>query len=439
MGTRHMRILATLLSLLATLLPAQAGAQQPGELIPTGDPLYDRLQQAVLDEHRAELATGVDFSLLHFNWAWAPALATVQAWGPDFAQRSDYWCLLAYSRAAADGARVLDRSLLERATECQDAGDAVNQLLMRRQLLDIRSDMKLNASAEDAATLALVEAYLERFPGRAWVYYEAADHQARYGLDRRWLELIEAGNSLPAPVASELFPLSFLHERMLSGEEVGNTAVAGSILAMRLTMPDAALTQFIWIKDAYKDMITGGCEGGIERGMTALARRELRCRAATGIPWICCTAQLAGIMPPLLLEALEAWQEEDQPLGFAEYLQDYMDFEGRREGIHGRLQAVDAGLARYLADNPQWSMLRDYAEFPAVPRSMMREVDLQKGLEELLGQLNDHSLYHRYEQEYALNRWLLDSEVPRCREMLIHLASFDYEHPEEYVGMEQAR
>ena len=47
---------------------------------------------------------------------------------------------------------------------------------------------------------------------------------------------------------------------MLSGAEIGNSAVAGSVLAMRVTLPDAMLTQFIWLKDAGKG-ITEGIKG----------------------------------------------------------------------------------------------------------------------------------------------------------------------------------
>ncbi len=438
METKLRRILATVFLLHTMLLPALALAQQPGEVMPTGDALYDRLQQAVLDEHRFELAGFVDYNLLHYRWTWAPAVATVESWEGEFGERSDYWCLLAYARAAESGRRSLETALLRRAADCVDAGDAVRQLLFRKELDRIWDDGTLDAWQDEELNREVIGSWRRLYPGKAWVCYEAADHLAGYEMDRRWLELMELGNSLPVTAAAtELFPLSFVQERLASGEEIGNQAVAGSVLAMRMTLPDSFIIQYIGFKDSYKEMIVAGCAGGIERGMTALSRRELRCRSASGVPWLCCTPQVAGIMPPAVLESLHSWLGDDQPKGFTRYMQDFAQFNEYGSGIHRRLAEADPGLAQYLASNPHWSVLQEADLYPAFPEDPFPEHAAMEGLGILLGQLNELSMYGSYEQEYRLNRYLMDHEVPHCQEMLQHLATFDFAHPEAYVAMEE--
>ncbi|MEZ5337465.1 MAG: hypothetical protein R3F46_04300 [bacterium] len=435
-----MRILASLFALLAMLLPAPAGAQQPGELIPTRDPLYDRLQQAVLDEHRDDLHSGNPYWTDGGIWQWAPELASVEAWEPEFGQRCDYWELRAVVAAAVEGRWLPDPSSLRRALECTDASPAAARALMRRELRDIRADDMLSASEEDARTDELIASYTARFPEQSWVHYEAAEQLAHYLLDERWLAELEAGNALPPPGSLELYPLSFVHARMLAGEDAGNPAVAGSILAMRYVMLEDDFATLIRMNDSCQEMVTGGCAGGIERGLTALLEAELRCRADTLVPWKCCMPQVASIVPPTVLRDLRHWQGPQQPPDYGSFLADFEAYDDYWHGIHGRMHALQPQLADYLADSGQlWGALRDKELYPEQSQGADPESDLEEGIGSMLEQLTGPSMYHSYEQEYALNRWLLDNEVPRCREMLLHLASFDYEHPEEYVGMEQAR
>lgn len=39
-------------------------------------------------------------------------------------------------------------------------------------------------------------------------------------------------------------------------------------------------------------------------------------------------------------------------------------------------------------------------------------------------------------QEFELQQYLIEHEVPQYRRMLTHLATFDFEHPEDYVAMD---
>ena len=272
METKLMRILATLLMLLAMLLhlPAVAFAQLPGEPIPTGDPLYDRLQQAVLDGHRDELYSGGPIWAGNMVWLWAPSLNAVEAWEPEFGQRSDYWELRAVVAAAANGSRLPDRPTLRRALECADAGPAAARELLGRELRDIRADATLSASDEDARTDELISGYAARFPESRWVYSEAAIHLALYGMDQRWLDMMRRSDSLSASAAVDLYPLSFVRRRMLAGDPVGNPAVAGSILATGSMLSDGGIYEYLTFKDRYKELIAGA-DVDLMEAMTVLS------------------------------------------------------------------------------------------------------------------------------------------------------------------------
>lgn len=404
----------------------------------TEDPLFDRLQAEVLANSAQPMRSGRDFAYMMRlgGWDWAPERAVLESWEDDFSDRSDYWCL---RYLCADSQREEDEpdnslELLERAAACADAGPAVHAALMEKELYRIRYDESLGLDSweEDAATAELISGYRERFPDSAWVCYIAATHLSWYGLSAEFVEMLELGNSLPQQSQMELFPMSYVVEGLLDGSYSGDPYVAGSILSLRQSLQVDAFSRSFRIKDLYKEMMLVGTELGMERGLTALMHRDIRSRIGSGNPWLLCQPVTSGIMGREVLANNADWKPgSPQEAGVQAWLADWDEFDAYIAWIHARAQAHDPQLGMHIGNTPQWSGMQDPNVRPGS--------EGYQGLVRFLTQrMTGNLLRHQALQEYRLNKYLVEEEIPHCEELLNRLAEFDYAHPEAYLEIAEA-
>jgi hypothetical protein len=425
--TRYLKYAGLLggLLLLIGLWRACAPTQPSGT---TGDPLYDRLQEAMLD--KAQARPDRENLLRSAMWRWGPAQEQVQSWEPQFAERSDYWCLRMICGETEDAGQSR-QALLERAVDCGDATQAPAAQLMQRELFEIRYDesRQLDAEAEDTATAEVIERYRRLYPDSAWVCYLAADHLSYYGMTAQYVEMLELGNSLHTVDPGELFPASVVINGLENGNFSGDPVLAGSILQMRGYGVSLGLNGMIRIRDQYKEMQLAGTELGTSRGLTALMRRELRSWGANPLPLLIMTEPSTLSVAHELLHANADWEPgslEEQ--GAAAWLADCAAYLVYTGGLSARLQQQEPQLAKLMWSTPDGNLHVGYGE----------DQGLLSNTFELLrnGLTGEHSLRRMARAEYRYSGWLMQSEVPEYRRRLEHLATFDFEHPELYVGME---
>ena len=395
----------------------------------TGDPLFDRLQAVIRNnlEHPAAGSKAGDI-VAALYWPGAPDAATVEGWEAEFGERSDYWELLAACRYNPVIMSGPDRSTLERAGDCADVGSAVHSRIMERELFNIRYDesLQLNAQAEDAATAEVIERYRELYPNSAWVCYLAADHLSYYGMTAEYVEMLELGNSLPEPMPAALFPASTVLQGLQAGNYQADPLVAGSILRMHGMDARVLVHGLMHIKDQYKELRLAGTELGTARGLNALLTRELRCRMAQpftteiGIPGLLAIPEMFG-SDDFGGEESAAWQ------GMQRWQLDAAAYNKDVEGTISRLQQANPQLAQDLLSDPSWAGIDQKP-------SGYKEPGL---IENILDQLDRGRQPRRIcQMDYDYASYLLEHEIPQRLSMLRHLATFDFEHPEEYMAMD---
>lgn len=340
-----MIVLSTLLTCLSI-----TQAQAEPELDPTyvtGDELYDRMQLEVLLEHGAELGRPSywDSLMSEYNWHWAPHSSVVTGWEAEFAERSDYWCLLLFCRMQESPGSLPEMDILRHAASCRDAPPAVFRMLMFHELREIREDQSLDAWQQDSAADAIINRYLAMFPESAWPCYEAADHLAWFGNSRRFVELLELGNRLTQLEEQSIYPFSLVQERIHKDGNPGSPAVAGSLLRSGAYMPSLEFMRLIQRRDVYKNMIVGGTELGMARGLTALMRRDLLDSAASSLPQLCGGANASIVTLPGLIADYSNWPDAQQAAGVERFLADIDTFRERMQTADERLEAFDPELA----------------------------------------------------------------------------------------------
>ncbi|MCB1187096.1 hypothetical protein KDL29_08020 [bacterium] len=398
---------------------------------PSGDPLIDRMQRAVLAASCQPVHDRFANLMGTSQWPWAPDLKTVISWEAEFSGRSDYWCLRASLARLGVDEQGSEAGFLQRATECNDAGPEVLARAMKLELHAIRYDesLELDAWQEDAATAEIIERYRTRLPDNAAICYIAADHLSWYGLDAQYVEMLERGNSLDGLASGELFPLAIAVGAGSPAGPVLDPMIAGSLLMLRSYQSTYEYGNHNRLKDIYKELELAGSELGMARALSALMRRELRPRIDSDDP-----LQLTA--PIVLQEVLSEivvlhtdWEPGSlQVKGMQAWLADWQAYDAWRSGIHARVAAYDPRLAAYMNEAFTWYNLRGASASNAA-------AELQDYMALAGSQSNGNLLKQQALDEYALNHYLIDNEMPRCREMLEHLATFDFEHPELYVGM----
>lgn len=283
MGKKLGLMSITAVALLLLTVPAFCQDQQsdPLAFTPTGDALWDRYAQALLERVGTEGNGSFD--------RWALPEELVVSWETQFGSDPRYWQLYAWNSEAiarnvpketgSDGISVqpgLGRDRFRAGLEeGQQKGvtDAVTEMLLynynRRDLDGIQGNFETMSAEErqlagvpefennierirwfEEQEFALVEALVDAWPDESWVWFTSARKQFEYG---NWDEGLEdlrrgssaANNRLPMP-----FPASFVIGQISQGKDCGSKVAAGSIYPQMVAWP---LMNYIKVKDNIKN------------------------------------------------------------------------------------------------------------------------------------------------------------------------------------------